>query len=154
MKKDISYLAIQALTKQLADKIKDSDNDFDCIVGIARGGSVPATMLSYQLEIPEVRYIQLSSYTEQQRGNVWMDELDNNIIQHIKLSYSHVLVVDDLSDSGQSFSFLTSKFQCNGIHHKTAALYLKTGSKFRPDFYSAEVPQDLWLNFPWEHSRM
>lgn len=154
MKKDISYLAIQALTNQLADKIKDSGNDFDCIIGIARGGSVPATMLSYQLEIPEIRYIQLSSYTEQQRGNVWMDELDNNIIQYIKLTYSHVLVVDDLSDSGQSFSFLTSKFQCNDIPHKTAALYLKTGSKFQPDFYSAEVPQDLWLNFPWEHSRM
>ena len=154
MNKDISYLAIQALTKQLADKIKDSDNDFDCIVGIARGGSVPATMLSYQLEIPEVRHIQLSSYTEQQRGDVWMDELDNNIIEYIKLTYSHVLIVDDLSDSGQSFSFLTSKFQCNGIPHKTAALYLKTGSKFQPDFYSAELPQDLWLNFPWEHSRM
>ena len=154
MNKDISYLAIQALTKQLADKIKDSDNDFDCIVGIARGGSIPATMLSYQLEIPEVRHIQLSSYTEQQRGDVWMDELDNNIIEYIKLTYSHVLIVDDLSDSGQSFSFLTSKFQCNGIPHKTAALYIKTGSKFRPDFYSAEVPQDLWLNFPWEHSRM
>ena len=154
MNKDISYLAIQALTNQLADKIKNTDNDFDCIVGIARGGSVPATMLSYQLEIPEVRHIQLSSYTEQQRGNVWMDELDNNIIQHIKLSYSHVLVVDDLSDSGQSFDFLTTKLRHYDIPHKTAALYLKTGSEFRPDFYSAEIPQDLWLNFPWEYSRM
>ena len=154
MKKDISYLAIQALTNQLADKIKNSDNDFDCIVGIARGGVIPATMLAYQLDVTEVRSIQLASYTGQERGDIWMDEFYDNVIQHIKLSYAHVLLVDDLSDSGQSFSFLTSKFQCNGIHHKTAALYLKTGSKFRPDFYSAEVPQDLWINFPWEHSRM
>ena len=153
MKKDISYLAIQALTKQLASKIEQSGNDFDCIVGIARGGSIPATMLSYQLEIPEVRYIQLSSYTEQQRGNVWMDELDNNVIQHIKLSYAHVLLVDDLSDSGQSFSFLSTKLQQSGVLHKTAALYLKTASTFQPDFYSAEVPADLWLNFPWENCR-
>tara|TARA_B100000214_G_C23929936_1_gene610267 strand:+ start:859 stop:1323 length:465 start_codon:yes stop_codon:yes gene_type:complete len=153
MKKDISYLAIQALTKQLASKIEQSGNDFDCILGIARGGSIPATMLSYQLEIPEVRYIQLSSYTEQQRGNVWMDELDNNVIQHIKLSYAHVLLVDDLSDSGQSFSFLSTKLKQSGVLHKTAALYLKTASTFQPDFYSAEVPADLWLNFPWENCR-
>ena len=153
MKKDISYLAIQALTKQLTAKIKDSGNDFDCIVGIARGGVIPATMLAYQLDVTEVRSIQLASYTGQERGDIWMDEFDDNVIQHIKLSYAHVLLVDDLSDSGHSFSYLSAKFQQSGVPHKTAALYLKTASTFHPDFYSAQVPADLWLNFPWESCR-
>ena len=153
MKKDISYLAIQALTKKLASKIEQSDNDFDCIVGIAKGGVIPATMLAYQLDVTEVRSIQLASYTGQERGDIWMDEFDNNVIQHIKQSYAHVLLVDDLSDSGHSFSYLSTKLQQSGVLHKTAALYLKTASTFHPDFYSAEVPADLWLNFPWENCR-
>lgn len=153
MKKDISYLAIQALTKQLALKIEQSGNDFDCIVGIARGGIIPATMLAYQLDVTEVRSIQLASYTGQERGDIWMDEFDDNVIQHIKLSYAHVLLVDDLSDSGQSFDYLSTKFRHYDIPHKTAALYLKTASTFQPDFYSAQVPADLWLNFPWESCR-
>lgn len=153
MKKDISYLSIQALTKQLASNIEQSGNDFDCIVGIARGGIIPATMLSYQLGVTTVRSIQLASYSGKERGDIWMDEFDNNILEHIKMTYSHVLLVDDLSDSGQSFSYLSQKLHDRNILHKTAALYLKTGSKFQPDFYSAQVPADLWLNFPWESCR-
>ena len=87
MKKDISYLSIQALTKQLASNIEQSGNDFDCIVGIARGGIIPATMLSYQLGVTTVRSIQLASYSGKERGDIWMDEFDNNILEHIKMTY-------------------------------------------------------------------
>jgi len=151
--KDVSYLSIQNLVDQLARKIKDSGNDFDLILGIARGGCIPSTMLSYRLNNVNVRMLQLSSYTDKERGEVFMEHFDNNCLEYIKQMNAHVLIVDDLSDSGHTFSFLVNKFLERGIHHKTAALYRKEHTKFVPDYYAAQLPQDVWIHFPWEWDR-
>ena len=69
--------------------------------------------------------------------------------------YNNVLLVDDLADSGKTLSefhelykFIANKVKVPNI--KTACLYYKTKSEFKPDYYASSTEEEVWLNFPWE----
>lgn len=50
------------------------------------------------------------------------------------------LVIDDLTDTGQTLQ---------GLEGKTAVLYWKSTSKIKPDYYARKMP-DEWIKFPYE----
>ena len=63
----------------------------------------------------------------------------------------NLLVVDDVSDGGSTFDFVVDRIrQRTNYKVYTAAPYIKTGTKFVPDFYVTEFPKDEWIVFPFE----
>ena len=54
-----------------------------------------------------------------------------------------VLVVDDIVDTGITIARLPRIWP-------TASLYYKPRSSIKPDIYLEEVPNDIWIVFPWE----
>ena len=62
--KDISFEEIKALSHQVCLEIEQSNTVFDCIIGIAKGGNIPATLISYELEVPTFKTIQIKSYND------------------------------------------------------------------------------------------
>ena len=129
------------------------------IVGLARGGLIPATMLSNYLGVRTVISHGYHSYDEGARirdyrnphGTMYQDGVYD---LRKGLMGSNILIVDDLCDEGVTMAGmvdrLKSKFHEGVINIKTAALFCKNKSVFVPDYVGEHCSNDEWLVFPWE----
>ncbi len=137
-----SWVEIQTAMIRIAGRIRSDGKQFDAIVGIARGGWVPARLLCDLLGIQRLISVQLVSYEKMERGKI--KQLDMPELSGI----GEVLLVDDVSDSGSSFKHSLSVISRSGVSAKTSAIYVKPWTAFRPDYYYQEVNE--WVVFPWE----
>jgi hypoxanthine phosphoribosyltransferase len=66
-----------------------------------------------------------------------------------ELSGKKVLIVDDISDTGESLTLAKNYvLSQNPAEVKTATLLTIKGSRFRPDYYAEEI-EWAWIVFPW-----
>jgi hypoxanthine phosphoribosyltransferase len=144
----ISWNRIASLSKELATQIKQDDFHPDVIIAIGRGGYVPARLLADNLDIMNLTSIKVEHYTS---GTHKQDKATVKYPLSIDVSGQQVLVVDDVSDSGDTFAVamqhITEKSTLKKI--KTAVLHHKTTSQFIPDYYAAKVIKWRWLIYPW-----
>lgn len=125
----------------------------DRIIGLSRGGLVPATILANNLHVREVYSIGVASYDKNNTpGNI-------NTYQRLPMNASgfsrgeNVLIVDDISDKGETFKHVygTTEMQHECMLY-TASIFIKPNTKHIPDFYHSQVPEKQWVVFPWERS--
>ena len=103
---------IDDLVEQIANK--SSSFKPTHIVGIARGGLIPAVILSHSLNLP----MELLGVTFR----------DNKATHHTKLKPikdANYLIVDDINDSGTTFSVVSQIFKNRRLKFTTAALINK-----------------------------
>lgn len=127
----------------IATKIKIERERFDTIVGVARGGWVPARILSDLLGVRRMVSLQLSTYTGTEKGDVQL--LDAFLLSE---NIGRVLLVDDVSDTGSSLVYAKELLQKQGIKCKSSTVYVKPWTKLWPDYYFKVVSE--WVVFPWE----
>jgi len=142
-KKAVSYENISFMVDQLAQRVK---HDYDFIIGIGRGGLIPATMLGYKLN-KKVLAFGVSTYNNQIQDDKFV------IYQQpeIQKSKSKYLVVDDICDSGNTFRIFKQLYESNSVHtFEYASLFTKDKSSHMLDYYGFSVPEEIWLVFPWE----
>jgi xanthine phosphoribosyltransferase len=117
----------------------------DTIIAIARGGMTLAHALSMALDIRNLQSIRIESYDgDCQRESV-------SISGQCDLSGSnHVLIVDDIVDSGQTlFSLMPLLREQNPLcEFKVATLFTKPTALLQPDFSLHEATD--WIDFFWE----
>lgn len=128
----------------LVYKIEKSNIKYDLVVGIQRGGLVPAVHISNALNIPFASLIWSNG----------VGKVRDSSNPHLKTALArelNVLVVDDICDSGVSLDDIVKTYP--GVH--TAVLVHNTENKrnFVPTYYGwelkrSEVPE--WLEFWWE----
>lgn len=124
---------------------------FGWYVAITRGGLVPACLLA---QITGQRFIDtICIESRMEDGSAgYVSVLDGKDFSH--LHGGRVLLVDDLCDSGRTMQAAVSVLkQFLPSEIKTAALFVKKGSVFRPDYFVEERPADKWINFPWEEKQ-
>jgi len=126
----------------LVQEIKNRSSNFKPthIVGIARGGLIPAVMLSHQLNLP--------------METLGVSFRDNKATHHTKfkpIDDARYLIVDDINDSGTTFKVVSDIFRNRRLVFATAALINKEKSDFSVDFYGEMFYYDDWINFPWEN---
>jgi len=142
--------------KYIARKIKNENPGIHYIVGITRGGLIPAVMISHLLKIPAVA-VSYSSISG--NGN---DKFYNNVLPDIQSTINQnrlindllrILIVDDICDSGKTIGDVSTEYLNRGHEVLTATLYYKEdGSGFTPDYSWQQIPKDLeWITFPWEY---
>jgi len=117
----------------------------DAIVAIARGGLTFAHHLAEKLNMREVFTVNAVSYDKDKK----LDTINIFNIPDLE-KYNNILVVDDISDSGDTFIEVikTLKNHYPDKCFQTAAVFYKPTSKFKPDFYFHETEE--WINFFWE----
>jgi uncharacterized protein len=118
----------------------------DVLVGVARGGLIPARILADLLETEEFVTIQTQHYTgiEQTLPAPTLKQPLN-----INITGKRILLVDDIADSGSSLKLAQTHLHTEGAATvKTATLYKKPHSKITPDFYEKQTSR--WIVFPWE----
>jgi hypoxanthine phosphoribosyltransferase len=124
----LTWKDIETLVENLAKKIQQSGVKYDYIVGLPRGGMIPAVMLSHILSI-KVAETQIFKLTD---------------IPYYTVA-NRVLLVDDIADSGK-----TLKNYSNTIDKATLCCKMKLESTDRPLYYSMMVAEEEWIVFPWE----
>ena len=110
------------------------------IVGITRGGLIPAVMLSHSFDLP--------------METLGVSFRDNRATHHTKfkpIDDARYLIVDDINDSGTTFKVVSDIFRNRRLIFATSALINKEKSGFDVDFYGEMFYHDDWINFPWEN---
>ena len=131
---------------ELAAKIKAEYNDqpIDYIVSIQRGGAMISKILSDVLDVP-IATLTVSTYENLHKVK------EPYISQEVSttLSGKHVLVVDEICDSGATLCFVKEYLEKQApASLRTAVLCMKSQSTFSPDFWS--LSSDKWIVFPGE----
>jgi len=121
------------------------NKNFDTIVAITRGGMTLAQALSHGLNIRNIQTISAIGY----QGDKKLEHVELfgecNLINSKK-----VLIVDDISDSGDTLHVVTKHLRKLNLHVElsTCTLYYKRDSSFIPDYKVREANE--WINFFWE----
>lgn len=144
----LTWEAFQSDIEKCFEQIKDKP--FDFILGLMRGGSIPATILSNKLNVP-LRMFGIKSYTDNnQRDDITIYQTCRDSILNMKSDRKNLLIVDDLSDSGNTLRFAVDNYKYYFDNVYTLTPYVKEGTSFEPDFHSRRYEKDSWLVFPWE----
>ena len=144
-----SWDEIHSNCKKVAKKIAESGFRPDVVVALSRGGFVPARTMCDLLIIKDLVSIKISHWgiTATKDGKA---ELKYPV--DISLEGKNVLVVDDITDSGESLELAENWVRERKPKDvKTATVYHINHSKFVPDFFAVEVPKEnwRWVVFPW-----
>ncbi len=142
----VSWEKVDGASRIVADMIRDSGFKADAIIGIIRGGMVPARLLSDILGVDTIGMIEIKLYEGiGVRGH--QPYLRQPLVLDVK--DKRVLIVDDISDSGLSLQLATQLISLYSPSEvRTATLYIKPWTKMVPDYYAYET--EKWVVFPWE----
>jgi len=135
--------------KDVQTLVKYLKNDVDVIIGIGRGGWVPAVSLSHQLNVKEVYNFSLQSYDNKKATTIKIGQVPSNFF-FAENKRKKVLVIDDLSDKGQTLKAIKHYFADRGMYPVFVTLYIKNSTEFIPDIYVRAYNDNTWLVFPWE----
>jgi len=150
----------------------------DYIVGITRGGNVPATILSNMLNVPgQALKVSLRDDDSESESNCWMSEdafgYVNEEEREIYKSRwdiakrKNILIVDDINDTGATFNWIKQDWQSSclpdeptwdtvwGQNVRFAVITENLASNFDGVNYSVhevnKAEEDVWLVYPWEN---
>jgi hypoxanthine phosphoribosyltransferase len=141
-----SWEEIYNLCLDLADEIKKNKFNPEVIVGIARGGWIPARILSDLLGNSYTANLKIDFYrgVGETKERPIITQTISTIVEGKK-----VLIADDVADSGKSLKVAKEHLeQCGATQVKIATIYYKPWSIIKPDFYIKET--EAWIIFPWE----
>jgi len=105
------------------------DGPVEAICPVGRGGLVPAAIVAYALQKPVLGYL----------------PLEPSVATGFQLLTRGLLVIDDIADTGRTFAEIRACYP-RAIY---AAPYVKPQGKGYTDYWIEEIPQDVWLIFPW-----
>jgi hypoxanthine phosphoribosyltransferase len=144
----------------------------DYVVGLTRGGLVPANLISQYLECPmETLKVSLRDDNSQPESNCWMaeDAFGHSLYDPMASDNGrkNILIVDDLNDSVATLNWIRKDWQSScfskdkrwkeiwGHNVRVAVLVDNESSSSKLNVsYSAvdlnKAEQDVWIVFPWE----
>ena len=136
----------------IASQIEQSGFEPDYIVGIARGGAVPAVYLSHKLKIP----VQIVHWSTRDNPD-WPNESNAWVPEDIN-GGSKVIIIDDIVDGGDTILELLADWQgwmdqLNTSNIRIASLWYNTSQQVNVDFYHKTIDREedkRWVVFPWE----
>jgi hypoxanthine phosphoribosyltransferase len=165
----INDAEFKGLVAKICREITLTDWRPDYVVGITRGGLLPAVMISQYFNIPcETLKISLRDGSDQE-SNLWMaeDAFGYNAAEIEDPLCKNILVVDDINDQGSTLNWLMEDWPKGCLPNdarwehvwnqnvKFAVVVDNLSSKCnaKMDFVGMEVNKaenDVWIEFPYE----
>lgn len=119
------------------------DGAWRAVVGITRGGLVPAAVVARELDIRIVDTISVKSYNHQAQTEARVLKAPQADLMG---DGAGILIVDDLVDSGKTLELVRKLYP--KAHFAT--VYAKPSGRPQVDTFITEVSQDTWIFFPWD----
>jgi hypoxanthine phosphoribosyltransferase len=140
----------------IVNQIKESDFNPDYIVGIVRGGAVPAVHLSHKLKIP----VQMVHWSTRDLTDGWSNE-SNGWIPEDLIDGKRILIVDDIVDGGETIRELLEDWRLSvsgagdlPLHNiRVCAIFYNTAQQTKVDYYDCTIDRNedkRWVVLPWE----
>lgn len=159
----IKFKKLKKLVKNIVISIEATNWRPDYIVGITRGGLLPATMLSHYFNIPMHSLdVSLSDANYAPETNCWMSE----DAEHGK----NILIVDDINDQGSTINWILDDWSNSKYNVKANEWFdnvwnknvrfavvvdnLSSKSRVKMDYWGMEINKAIdpvWIEFPWEN---
>jgi uncharacterized protein len=118
----------------------------EVILGIARGGLLPAGAVAYALGIKNACTMSVEFYTGiEERLDVPM--VLPPVPDLVDFSDKHLLIVDDVADTGGTLQVVRQFCVDKVAQVRTAVLYEKPRSLVKCDYVWRRT--DRWITFPW-----
>lgn len=118
----------------------------DVIVGVSRGGWVPARILCDLLNAPALANIGVEFYT-----GIGETKSRPRLAQPLSLTVSgkKVLLVDEVAETGGTLKLAKEHILREGAEElRTVTMYTKPWSLIKPDYYEKRTSR--WIVFLWE----
>lgn len=133
----LSWDELHRDTRALAQRLLDQP--WRGVIGIARGGLVPAAILARELDLRLVDSLCIASYEHDQQGKP-------QILKTVEGDGEGYLLVDDLVDTGT-----TARVACTLLPKAVfVTVYAKPEGKALAQYFQREFSQDTWIHFPWD----
>lgn len=174
-------ISFDDFTKHIGKIIRDitiSEWRPDYIVGITRGGLMPAVMLSHYLNVP-MHTLDVSLRDNHSGAgpvsNLWMP-LDafgcvpdqNSSVQSSDAYKKKILIVDDINDQGSTLNWIMDDWESsclpnhevwknvwnNNVRFAVVVDNLASQCSVKIDYTGFEINKkenDVWINFPYEN---
>ena len=143
-----SWIEMVEYSRQTTSLIKKSGFKPDIIIALSRGGLVPARIFCDFLHIKNCYSIKIDHWglTATKDGKARINHgLD------MDLSGKNVLIVDDITDTGESLELAKAHIENLGpMSLKTATLIHLSNSKYTPDYFGIQR-EWAWIIFPWNY---
>lgn len=152
----LSWGDVEALTEDIAQRIW-TDGAPDAVVGILRGGMVPATLLAHRLGVRDMRAVEVTRTVSEEVDAAKVPEPRyRNPASLGALAGRDVLVVDDIAGSGATLDRTRRLAQALApARIRTAVVAVN-----RNNWHTAPGPEEAldyigeicegWVIFPWE----
>jgi hypoxanthine phosphoribosyltransferase len=148
----VNWDQYNTLVERLALNVHQSGFDFNQIICVARGGLRVGDVLSRIYEKPLAI---LSTHSYAAEGGTIRGELV--IAEHMTMTAprlgDRILLVDDMVDSGHTLAVVHRTLPERWPHItvcRTAVLWWKACSVFKPDYFVEYLPDNPWIHQPFE----
>jgi hypoxanthine phosphoribosyltransferase len=159
-KKYYEYLHIHDMVANIVSQMYKDNWRPDYVVGLTRGGLIPAVVMSNVYHIPmETLKVSLRDSDNGPESNCWMSEDAYN--------GKNILILDDINDTGATLDWIINDWQstCHpsdahwsnvwGNNVRFAVLIDNLSSNFsrKVDYSAKEInkaEKDVWIVYPWE----
>ena len=140
----LEFSYIQQAVKSLADSIRNSGIAYDLILGLTRGGIIPAGLLSYQLGNVPVLCI------DPDRGY--------SACLLYELAFKNILVVDNIARKGNTLVHTVKEIRDLSLKHihvgrvDTCVIHSHSNlaESIKPTYTHSQIGDGTWLKYPWD----
>lgn len=165
--KTLSWQDVENCVHEVVYQINQSAWRTDYVIGISRGGLVPALLVSQYLNVPlHVLHVSLRDSNRTSESNLWMAEDAFGTMKQGRNKRKNILIVDDINDTGATFNWIKTDWRAGCFPNdevtwgniwegnvRSAVLVENLDSSFKTCYNAIEVNKaenDVWINFPWE----
>jgi uncharacterized protein len=175
----ISDQQFKGLVAKICRDITLSDWRPDYVVGLTRGGLLPAVMISHYFNIPcETLKVSLRDHADCE-SNLWMAEDALGVVPmdqkkeygghtHIEMLKKNILIVDDINDTGATINWILNDWPSGcfpdaedwkndiwnvNVRFAVVVDNLSSDCLIKLDYTGMEVnkaEEDVWVDFPYE----
>ncbi|MCL5093101.1 MAG: hypothetical protein M1128_01385 [Candidatus Marsarchaeota archaeon] len=146
----ISFEEMQSLSKAIALAFSRKYGTPEAIIYVERGGMVFGRLLSDYLGVSRLYGIRARHYpkTNAMASTVHLEGMET--LPESWPNDKHILVVDDIADTGKTLNAILSELRKSIPNIATATMLRKPRSIILPDFFGKTLDNDVWAIFDYE----
>ncbi|MFH0896751.1 MAG: phosphoribosyltransferase, partial [Candidatus Bathyarchaeota archaeon] len=145
--KIVTFQEVYEMMKKVSDEVKTSGYKPTTIVGLARGGWVPARLMCDFLGITDLISLKVEHWLQTGKTK---DEATICYPLTGDMKGKKILIVDDITDTGKSLiTSLEYLERLNSEEVRVATMQYIPQSKYKPDYFAEEIKVWKWFIYPW-----
>ncbi len=144
----VSWDKAYRLGRKVARKIRASGFVPDIVIGVARGGLVPARIVCDFLHQKDLASVKVEHWGI--AATLGTAKIKFPLPEGIDISGKKILIVDDVADTGETYKVIIEYLkEKSPADIRTVVLHYKTCSTFVPDYWGEKHEAWKWIIYPW-----